>query len=212
MRKSLYKCPKCGADLKIDLDNVQSYCPYCGCKLPLDMDDLSGVLKEKEHTKQVKYQYDEAGKTRRASIHENARTKRQQNKYDYEERKEKREHWGAVICVLISVSLIFGIPFLFYIQDEVDEQNHINNNEIQVTCSARDLKKETYLEAEKDLKAAGFSNIELMKDEDLITGFITHDGDVESVSIAGDSDFVSGDWFSKNAAVRITYHTFKDDE
>ena len=61
------------------------------------------------------------------------------------------------------------------------------------------------------LEAAGFSDISLIKDEDLIFGIFNDDGEVASVSINGDDDFEAEDWFPENATIKITYHTYQDD-
>lgn len=47
------KCSNCGANLKLDLENLQSFCHYCGNKLLISIDDLSKVLVEKEKTKRT---------------------------------------------------------------------------------------------------------------------------------------------------------------
>lgn len=59
-----------------------------------------------------------------------------------------------------------------------------------------------------ELDTAGFTNIETEVLDDLILGFITKDGEVESVSIDGNTTFSKGTRFMPDAAVIITYHTF----
>lgn len=44
--------------------------------------------------------------------------------------------------------------------------------------------------------------------EDLITGCLTEDGSVEKVTIDGKEDFESGEVYSKDIPIDITYHTF----
>jgi hypothetical protein len=48
--------------------------------------------------------------------------------------------------------------------------------------------------------------------EDLITGWLTNDGEVESVSVDGDKDYSPDVWYSNNVKVVITYHTFPSDD
>ena len=45
-------CPKCGASLDIDLENIIAYCPHCGAKLMFDAAQIQEFLIEKEKTKQ----------------------------------------------------------------------------------------------------------------------------------------------------------------
>ncbi|WP_377890415.1 hypothetical protein [Alkalihalobacillus sp. R86527] len=69
-----------------------------------------------------------------------------------------------------------------------------------------------YQEVVDDFKEEGFKNIKTEKIEDLITGWLTKDGEVESVSVDGDKDYSSDDWYSENVEVVITYHAFPSDE
>ena len=69
-----------------------------------------------------------------------------------------------------------------------------------------------YQEVVNDFKEKGFKNIETEKLEDLITGWMTKDGEVESVSVDGDKDYSPDDWYSNNVKVVITYHTFPSDD
>lgn len=66
-----------------------------------------------------------------------------------------------------------------------------------------------YQEVVDDFKSSGFKNIKTEKVEDLITGWITKDGEVEEVSVGGDVDYSADEWISADAEVIIKYHTFK---
>jgi hypothetical protein len=72
--------------------------------------------------------------------------------------------------------------------------------------------EEDYKDVVAELQAAGFSDIETKSIEDLITGWLTKDGEIEKISINGDSQFDSGTWFPVDSKVRITYHTFPSEE
>jgi len=69
-----------------------------------------------------------------------------------------------------------------------------------------------YQEVVDDFKEKGFKNIKTEKIEDLITGWLTKDGEVESVSVDRDKDYSPGDWYSENVEVVINYHTFPADD
>lgn len=89
------KCKNCGADLKLDPENIQAFCQYCGSKLLIDMDKLSEVLKEKEKTKQVIEK-------------EQHITKRKEMDYNYKKDKEKSDFKQFMIIE----GCCFGIPLL----------------------------------------------------------------------------------------------------
>ncbi len=78
--------------------------------------------------------------------------------------------------------------------------------------SGSDLQGENYEDVMAQLEAAGFTNIETRKIDDLITGWLTKDGEVEEVSIDGSTDFGAGRSYPSDARVVITYHTFPETE
>ena len=59
------------------------------------------------------------------------------------------------------------------------------------------------------LSSAGFKNIKLIEDKDLILGVFSKHGEVEKVTINGNSEFSANEWFPVDAKVKITYHTYK---
>ena len=84
-----------------------------------------------------------------------------------------------------------------------------DDQKIEVTTSAKDFKKENYKDVEAVLKDTGFKNIKKEKKEDLVTGWLAKEGEVEQVSIDGDSDFAEGASFDKDSKIVITYHAFE---
>lgn len=85
------------------------------------------------------------------------------------------------------------------------------NTEIEVPVSAKEFKKENYEDVETRLKKAGFENIEFKKEDDLVTGWLTKEGEVEKVSIEGITDFEANDTFEIDSKVIITYHVFPEE-
>jgi hypothetical protein len=81
------------------------------------------------------------------------------------------------------------------------------------TPSGSDVQKgRDYQDVVNDFKEEGFNNIKTEKLEDLITGWITKDGEVESVSVDGDKDYSPDVWYSNDVEVVITYHTFPEEK
>lgn len=81
---------------------------------------------------------------------------------------------------------------------------------IKTEMSSDDMIGENYEDMIIYFESLGFENIEIRELADLITGWITKDGDVESVSINGDTDFSKNDYFPEDAKIIITYHTFEE--
>lgn len=79
------------------------------------------------------------------------------------------------------------------------------------TPSASSVQKgRDYQSVLEDFEKRGFINISLVTIDDLITGWLTKDGEVESVSVDGDVNYHADKWYSNDVAVVITYHTFSD--
>lgn len=70
-------------------------------------------------------------------------------------------------------------------------------------------KGKDYNKVVDDFKSKGFKNIKTEKLEDLITGWMTKDGEVEEVSVGGDVNYSADEWVSADAEVIIKYHTLK---
>ena len=79
--------------------------------------------------------------------------------------------------------------------------------------SADDCEGMMYEEVAAAFETAGFSNIEYEIIDDLITGWLTKDGEVERVTLDGNDDFDTNDLFDESTVLTISYHTFPlDDE
>lgn len=88
--------------------------------------------------------------------------------------------------------------------------NH--DNEAKAPKSQSELKGKNYQDVVTLFESAGFNNIETEKIEDLIMGWLTKDGEVESISIGGDTEYSTSKWYPKDTKVRISYHTFPEKE
>ena len=75
--------------------------------------------------------------------------------------------------------------------------------------TSSEAKKQNYEEVVDAFKNAGFGNIKLTQEKDLLTGWVTKDGSVESISINSDNEYKTTSLFRVDTEVTITYHTFK---
>lgn len=93
----------------------------------------------------------------------------------------------------------------------VDRLTELADGEVKLDVAASEYKHKNYEDVTTALKTLGFSNIKYKVLYDIVLGW-TADGDVETVSIAGKSDFTRGDVFPADAEIIITYHMPKDDD
>lgn len=109
-------------------------------------------------------------------------------------------------CVAVVILLI---SFLLIGCDSSQINSDVDG--IKMPSSYTKYEGENYLDVYENLKELGFYNIEFEVIDDLITGWLVSDGEVEYVSIDGEDSFRRGDVFDKNSQVVIAYHTFKSD-
>ena len=109
--------------------------------------------------------------------------------------------WLAVFVVVLSVIISIGIG--------VDNSGD-HEGEAKTPSGSTIQQGRNYEDVLEDFQEKGFTNITLEPLEDLITGWLTKDGEVESVSIDGDENYAADTWYPNDVAVIITYHTFPE--
>lgn len=80
---------------------------------------------------------------------------------------------------------------------------------LYVPITSKEAKGENYQEVMSNIEDAGFANISLEIQYDIITGWLTKDGEVESVTVNGDKKYSSGVKYRADAEIVITYHTLR---
>ncbi len=118
----------------------------------------------------------------------------------------------AIRYTIIAVVWIFYAIIGFSGGSNNNSATTTKEMDIAVTVSDTELKGENYEDVLKRLQVAGFKNIELRPMEDLVTGWVSDDGDVEKVSINGVTSFSKYDKFPASAEIIITYHSFDTKE
>lgn len=110
-----------------------------------------------------------------------------------------------VLCAVFVVS--FAILW-------IAEKNNVGADEdiITVSVSDTDLKNANYEEVSELLKKDGFTNIKCEPLYDIYLGIMASEGESESITINGLSEFEKGDKFPKDTEIIIKYHlSYKND-
>lgn len=81
---------------------------------------------------------------------------------------------------------------------------------VEAPQSSSSLKGMHYDTVVRLFEEAGFTDIETKEDADLWIAVLHSDGDVEKVTVGGDSSFDEGDKFDSDDHVVIQYHTYRD--
>lgn len=125
--------------------------------------------------------------------YEKARMKAKQIIDDSDWSTESEEKWEAVRESLL---------------ETIDKKQAIDEGKIAVNYSKEDLVGLDYADVKKKLEKQGFINIQLEPVGDLITGWITKDGEVEEVTINGGTDYKETSYYSPEVEIVIIYHTY----
>lgn len=96
-------------------------------------------------------------------------------------------------------------------QTEFVDKGAVGEGEAMMPASARDFKYDNYKDVETALKDAGFTNIKTAILYDIVWGW-TSEGEVDSVSVNGNTEFAKGNVFKKDAEIVITYHMWEEDD
>lgn len=81
---------------------------------------------------------------------------------------------------------------------------------IALPFSSKEIKGENYTDILEKLETAGFVNVSVEPVYDIITGWLTDDEEIESITVDGDKKFSSGDEYRPDVKIVITYHTLKE--
>lgn len=108
------------------------------------------------------------------------------------------------------LSLVLAIIMVLSLASCGDSESHVGEARSPSVSSSQ--KGRNYQEVISDFEKEGFTNIKTEVLDDLITGWLKKDGEVESVSVDGDEEYLAGRWFPNDVEVVIKYHTFPSDE
>ena len=84
-------------------------------------------------------------------------------------------------------------------------------DEAAMPRAASSYKYENYVDVQTELSEAGFTNISFEVLYDIVIGW-AEEGEVDSVSVNGSTEFEQGDIFKKDAPIVITYHMNEEDD
>ena len=182
-------CPNCGATLSVENEDAMIRCVHCGVSVNID----SSVSESDRIVKHM---------TAAQAKESDNTTIVRMKELELQEKKDKRKHGyiltiGAVVAICLCVGGYFGYDYL---------------SKIPMPSSSAEYVGKMYQEVLTELEKAGFTNIEVKTISDLVTGWVTKDGTVETVVVNGDPSFETGSKFDKDVEIVVTYHTMSEDD
>lgn len=213
------KCPECGASLPIEEGRTQMFCSYCGSNII--------ITNENEYI----YRYIDEAEIKKAETENTIKMRKlKMEEENYEFQKMIRFLIGVTAFVLVFVGIV-GIIFhneamqyclaivllivvyvimrVFDQNEKAEERRNRESGKIHPSESASDFEGKDVSYVENTLRACGFTNIQRIPMNDLVTGLITRPGKVEKVIFGDESHFNSNDWFDPDIQISITYHSLK---
>ena len=187
MRIKPIRCPSCDAKIEIKESEDTCECQYCGCVFSID----NG---KSEHTYNKNINIKKEISHTRHHIDDAAVIKAQSKA------KEDRNMWFMIAFLMI---FSWGTLFFLGAKEEMEKKVAVQNGMISAG-SYEDFIGMKYKGAVAHLEGAGFTNIEAV-DLDDAGIFFWNNGKVEQISIGGDMDFSSNDYFDPDTKVVISY-------
>lgn len=188
MKLRVLKCPECGANLEVEEGRTSCYCQYCGCKIVFDDEKREMTInKNIQVTKNISHS------KRYINEADIIRAKSAASK-DSRAFKQVMILWGVLLLIPIAIS--FGLFLNKFIAQSEGKLN---------AGYYKDLIGQSYETVVAHFEAAGFTDIELIDLDDSGIAF-WNNGKVEMISVGGNTDFETIDWFSPDTKVVISYH------
>lgn len=98
---------------------------------------------------------------------------------------------------------------------KIEEELYPDSGRVILPLSRKDMVGKNYKQVNQQLEDAGFTNIVLYANPDIEDGFNPlkkKDGEIQSVTINGSSDYSKNTAFKNDVLIRIIYHTYAENE
>jgi len=125
------------------------------------------------------------------------------------ERKRKEEEKKNLITGLSLMGAGLLLCIIMLAAGRMGEGS--NEGQIKAPLSSSDAYELNYEDVIKQFEQAGFTNVDTMKIEDLVVGWLASDGGVDKITIDGDEDYSTSSWYDPTAQVLVNYHTYPED-
>ena len=189
MKLQKINCPNCSGtlDMKINPKSEFIFCPYCGQQIHIDNGKIEYTI------------------TKNININKNINhTKRTIDDADVIRAKNEGMDNKIVVFIMLFFFIVgFGGLFLGWGLEEIETKKAIEAGKI-CAGSDEDYIDSDYEAAVEQLKALGFTNITTVDSDSAGLAF-WNSNKVESVSINGETNFSSVDYFEPDSAVVVKY-------
>lgn len=126
--------------------------------------------------------------------------------YNFKSMRSGEKGYGRIFALTLALFVATTLVFkATYVGDDL-------TGKAKTPSGSTIMEGKDYESVVKEFEENGFTNIKLEKIEDLITGWLTKDGEVEDVSVGGDVEYSPDKLVKSDTEVIIRYHTFPESE
>jgi len=198
-------CTQCGASVEVDPKQEAAVCEYCRTPFIIDK-----AIKSYNLQNATVSHVDSINIIKTGAVESVLNFADKQITRIAEEEKVQRvkssafvkKYWWVYIAALV---VLFSMLFFVAADESKDSAG-----KIRVNVASSDLVGKNYEDVVTNLKNAGFTNVETEVIDDLVTGWLTKDGEVDKVEIDGTTSFSSDSKFEPSAKIVVAYHTFPE--
>ena len=97
----------------------------------------------------------------------------------------------------------------YYEQETADEVAAAHPNQLRVPNSSKNYIGKQYVDVINEFQKAGFTHIEQEEQRKSKKGLLSKNGNVASVSVNGQTQFIKDEWFDEKSIIKIIYHTYE---
>lgn len=205
-------CTQCGATIQVDSRQEAAICTYCGTPFIVEkaINNYNVQNMEVKHVDSIHINktsaVDSVLKFAEKQIARKAEEKRRIEEEEELQRERTNEFFRKNWWI---IAAFFVASFIFLSYSSVIESKN-SAGKITINFSSSELTGENYEAVVSNFENAGFIDVETEAIGDLITGWLTKDGEVEKVEIDGISTFSSYSKFPASAKIVVFYHTYSD--
>jgi DNA-directed RNA polymerase subunit RPC12/RpoP len=220
-------CTQCGGSVEVDPSQEKAFCKYCGTSFFVEkaINNYNVQHADIKRVESMNIHHHKRGAVESVLNFVEKQQDKKQKKIDeenrrLEEEKRKREEQRQKIMNQIfnkeylkrNLIIVGAVAILILVRGIMGatSEKPSHEGEARTPGGSSYHQGRDYKDVVSDFEDNGFINIETEKLEDLITGWLTKDGEVESVSVDGDADYSAHGWYPNDVEVIITYHTFPE--
>lgn len=201
------KCPSCREEISFDDDRSTIFCTYCGSKYSID--EIQAFEEGKNDSEDDEDNIPEFVPPKRTD-YTAANDIVQSSSESFFEKVKSYVKTNAPIVALVGVIALLVIGVIVNTITHASGPKEAPVINVVLPIEASECAGKYYGDIETQLRASGFNNIRIEAIEDLKPSDIDFVGQIETVTVDGQTDFQKSQTYENNVEIIIRYHEYED--